>query len=511
MNHKLLKTIILILFFIILIKTAWICGDAYHGFVVVDNLVNGHGLRYNIQDRVQIQTSNLWIFVMAIFYSITREAFFTVTFLNILLSMIAMYLLLFKLPDSLDYSVLIGALILCFSKAFTDFSTSGLENSLTHLLVVLFFIFYFKNRVAWTNFIGVLLITNRMDTLIITLPILIFMNWNFRKQWSKWMWCWICLGIWELFLIFYYGFALPNTYYLKGCTGIPQIDMIKQGLLYFGDSIDLDPITLLFIFFGIAVYITIKFYKQWEFIGIVLYLLYVIKIGGCFMSGRFFVLPLLVTVILFSRFILSREILGGILLVMLLLAMINPYSPIKANANYGQGLGGMGDSGIADERGGYYKDGFGLLKWFRGQNMPRIKLFWDRADADQRNFKAGVKVRVDRIMGPEIFMGPRELYVLSNCALSDAMRSRLPALGAINTFNWRIGHFDRPMIEGEADSIFGENVIKNPDLHEYWDHLKPMITDPLFDWNRIKKVWNFNIGKYDHLIRHWKIKNGYIK
>jgi arabinofuranosyltransferase len=31
-----------------------------------------------------------------------------------------------------------------FSKAYIDYSTSGLENPLTHLLIVLFFIVYFN-------------------------------------------------------------------------------------------------------------------------------------------------------------------------------------------------------------------------------------------------------------------------------------------------------------------------------------------------------------------------------
>jgi len=61
------------------------------------------GLRWNIAERVQAYTHPLWLFAV----SAARLA------------------------------------VLVSSRAFTDYSTSGLENPLTHLLLASFFVVYF--------------------------------------------------------------------------------------------------------------------------------------------------------------------------------------------------------------------------------------------------------------------------------------------------------------------------------------------------------------------------------
>jgi len=69
--------ITLILFTIVLIKTAWVSDDAYITFRTVDNFVNGYGLNWNINERVQTYTNTMWMFVISIAYYFTHEAYFT--------------------------------------------------------------------------------------------------------------------------------------------------------------------------------------------------------------------------------------------------------------------------------------------------------------------------------------------------------------------------------------------------------------------------------------------------
>jgi len=67
----------LVALIIVLIKTAWLCDDAFITFRTMDNFVNGYGLRFNVVERVQAYTHPLWLFVMTIPYFFLREPFYT--------------------------------------------------------------------------------------------------------------------------------------------------------------------------------------------------------------------------------------------------------------------------------------------------------------------------------------------------------------------------------------------------------------------------------------------------
>ena len=44
---------LLILFTFIFLLNAWVCDDAYITFRTIDNFLHGHGLRWNVAERVQ--------------------------------------------------------------------------------------------------------------------------------------------------------------------------------------------------------------------------------------------------------------------------------------------------------------------------------------------------------------------------------------------------------------------------------------------------------------------------
>jgi len=46
------------------LANSWVGDDAYIMFRVVDNFVNGYGLRWNVANRVQAYTHPLWMLVM---------------------------------------------------------------------------------------------------------------------------------------------------------------------------------------------------------------------------------------------------------------------------------------------------------------------------------------------------------------------------------------------------------------------------------------------------------------
>ncbi|MCW8995176.1 MAG: hypothetical protein OQK77_05105, partial [Psychromonas sp.] len=66
-------------------------------------------------------------------------------------------------------------------------------------------------------------------------------------------------------------------------------------------------------------------------------------------------------------------------------------------------------------------------------------------------------------------------------------------------------HFERKIPNGYIETISsGANQIKDPDLHKYYDKLSLVIKGKLWDMNRLKEIWNFNLGKYNYLLANYE-------
>jgi arabinofuranosyltransferase len=150
---------------------------------------------------------------------------------------------------------------------------------------------------------------NRMDLALVFAPALVMVLWRSRNwQTVKWL----LLGqvpfiLWEIFATLYYGFPFPNTAYAKLNTGIPNGEYIQQGFLYLLNSIQFDPVTLATILASSGLILFSRKRKYYPLlVGMTLYVVYVIKVGGDFMSGRFLTVPLMCAVMMLSQIDLDR-------------------------------------------------------------------------------------------------------------------------------------------------------------------------------------------------------------
>jgi arabinofuranosyltransferase len=293
-TYRIVLAVLIILFCIVLIRRAWICDDAYITFRTVDNFIHGYRLTWNVTERVQAFTNPLWMFVLSLVYFFTHEIYITSLVVSILLAILVLIILARKLAVS-TIGAFFALLVLTLSKAYMDYSTSGLENSLSHLLIVAFFaIFFLQNdsirKFFFLSLVSSLGIFNRMDLALVFAPALVYSFWKVRSQRAFWMGV---LGqlpfiLWELFAVWYYGFPFPNTAYAKLNTGIPQGEYLQQGLLYLLNSIQFDPLTLASVAGGLAAAWLNKDRRNlWLATGLLAYLAYVVKVGGDFMSGAF--------------------------------------------------------------------------------------------------------------------------------------------------------------------------------------------------------------------------------
>jgi len=91
---RLLPLLLLLAYAIVLVRTAWMCDDAFITLRTVDNFVQGYGLVWNVGERVQAYTHPLWMFLLSAFYAFTREPYFTTLAISMALSLATVTLLL---------------------------------------------------------------------------------------------------------------------------------------------------------------------------------------------------------------------------------------------------------------------------------------------------------------------------------------------------------------------------------------------------------------------------------
>ena len=524
-----LRNIIIItlisLYVLIVVISAWLSDDAYITFRTVDNFINGFGLTWNVSERVQAYTHPLWMFILSASYFITKEIYFTSIAISILISIGVVLLLFYKLSNSITNTIFIG-LILIFSKAFIDYSTSGLENPLTHLLIVVFFILYFNDEEAGKklfklSLIASLAVLNRMDIVLIFLPALLVI---YFREVNKWRGLLITIAgfspfiLWEIFSLFYYGLPFPNTAYAKLNTGISQFELIQQGLHYLLFSFYLDPLTPAILLAGLIIPLVSKNKNLLTItIGITCYMIYIVNIGGDFMGGRFLSAPFLCSVIVISKinfksFRFSRVQIA-IFFIVIILGLLSPKPTIFSTANYGFSpkifkafrfgpyIVNM-YHGITDQRMWYYEF-TGLLN-----NVSERKIYKYLGIQDAQKLRESSKrVVVKDVIGMIGFYSGSKIHIVDSRALSDPLLSKLPSTEYWKQGHkpkpgekkWLIGHFTRKIPLGYIETITtGENQLQDMNLREYYDKLSFVTRGDLFDFNRLIEMWNLNTGKYDY-------------
>ena len=235
-------------------------------------------MRWNVGERVQL-THPLWFFLLSAGSWFTGELYYT-PFLSIFLTLLMLAGIgVTAHREPCKVVPLLAALL--FSRAFIDYSTSGLENPLSHFMLLAFLSLYWQVSrgylwvfaVSLTAALGML---NRLDLGLLFFPCMVHIGCRYHDRRTFAM---LILGMgplfaWLVFSLFYYGFLFPNTAYAKLGTGIPTAELCIQGLRYLQNSLTRDPVTL-------VVIVTARFSlsaRTWKHlpaaVGLALYLVY---------------------------------------------------------------------------------------------------------------------------------------------------------------------------------------------------------------------------------------------
>ncbi|HEY5658437.1 MAG TPA: hypothetical protein VIY27_11680, partial [Myxococcota bacterium] len=509
-----IRVLLVLVFFAVLLRTAWLSDDALITLRSVLNVTHGFGFTFNIDERVQTFTHPLWALLLTASYVVIGNVYFATFFLSIATSLVVFWMALGRAASAVQ-AWLIGVVLL-LSRAFVDYSTSGLENPLSSLLVAAFVIVALRPHAdgrprlvaLWT--VTSLLYLARPDNVLFAAPILLvssFRAGGIRPALRGAMIGLVPAAAWTAFSLVYYGFPFPNTAYAKLATGVPAGELILQGFAYLGNSLARDYVTLPTI---LTALVAVAVGRRRELLpiaaGILLSLFYVVKIGGDFMSGRFLTPALFCAVVLIWRLGLSRRGLWVAQGAVLIAGFTAPTPPPLSGSDYGAAEAAARakpgadhnfrqSRGIGDARAFYYPS-TGLLRSFaalRG-GAPWPDHAWAAAGRQRRSL--GKAVEIKSAVGMLGFFAGPSLHIVDTPALADPLLARLPAAKG-----WRIGHFYRVVPNGYVETLAsGRNQICDEGLASYYDKLALVTRGRLLNGRRLLEIWKLNAGRYDALI-----------
>jgi arabinofuranosyltransferase len=511
-NYFIAQALLIAAFTYVFLANAWLGDDAYITFRVIWNLLHGYGAVFNPGERVQAYTHPLWMFVMSAAHAVTREFFFTALAVSYALSLAAVLMVARTARSIAGMGIVV--LWLLSSKAFVDYTSSGLEYPLSYLLLALFYVRLSSvsdeplrpGDLARFGLLAGLAFVNRIDSVVLYLAPLAWMALGaFRRRDGGLvrlvLGFAIPAGIWLIFATVYYGFPFPNTYYAKVATGIPSSLLHRQGFAYLLNSFAHDPLTLGTVFALACVSVRGRTVVRMSALSAVLYVAYTVSVGGDFMSGRFFAMPFLVAVIAFVRVLGARTYHVAAAGALVAYNLLMPIVPIKTTGSYDAAWPWRSQNGIKDERGHYHRiTNVFFFSPFR--SLPDHT--WMREGVSFRN--GPDKVTVQGSIGfYGLMAGPSKLLVDRN-ALSDALLARLPVSPRLY-FEFYAGHYFRDIPPGYIESLTaGTNLIADPELHAYYDHLKSVISGPLLAASRFRSIWYLNAGAGRRMAKRYELR-----
>jgi arabinofuranosyltransferase len=518
----------------IVIVKAFVLEDAFIVFRSVQNFHNGYFFSALPDVRSQSFTSNLWTLLLLLGGYVSSNLPNVAIALSLACTLgTAVLMLMYNLQRQRPDLSILGLLLLALCNSFTDYSTGGLENPLSHLLLASFIVYL--GHTSWKKLdffilclIAGSLIANRYDQALLVLPTLtvVFLV---RQDWQQDIKR-ACAGfaplwLWMSFAWFYYGSIFPDTYFAKMHTGVPVLDRANLALLHHLRMMDLDFSGMILMLTAIGatllwlipiILTTMATRKnqqpyQWPSeanltlgalgTGIIAYNLYFFYAGGDFMAGRFMSIIMLTAVwvlLLLGQQISGRRLVLGLVVFTALCGakQLRPHLFVP-----GHGVGS--DDEIVRAMTFDYRL-FAQDWYFLQQNH-------DKKDWQQLGFSQALAadtapyptVYVDVSAGIiPYYAGPRH-KLIDTLGLSDPLLSRLPCtiLGAA-------AHCIRNVPAGYADFVAtGKTENMDSDLAAYVIPLFQIKTLPLFSAERIKILFAFSLGQYDSARKSYNAKH----
>jgi arabinofuranosyltransferase len=508
---------------VVFLKNAWVSESAYVVFRSIEQLMAGNGPRWNPHERVQSFSSPLWFWMLAFVRLFSRDAFLNALSVSLLCSASAILALKPVHKDHLKWGLFV--LLLLLSNSFFDYTSSGLEHPLGYLMLAaylyLFHQLYFEpERELETAALlakmcvltGLFLVFHIELLTLICIPTL-FTLWYHRKEFRPEQWA--CLAgvsvapllLWVLFSLVYYGSPFSTPVLAELNAGLTLTERWAEGGQFLLAALGADTITPVLILASAGLLLAVKNIPQRLLgLGLLFNLVAIVFTGADAMIGRYLAYPYLfaaaslVTYVVDTEALRSRPVALKLAAGCLAYLLVFPHNPIKSTHSYDRQYPSFG---ATDERGLYYLEG-SLWKYLNHPDKscrpPHAlslegcraaaadEVYFERERVGYFGFWAGLD---------KIIIGPQ--------APTDPLLARLP----LSREGAAAGQRKRALPEGYLESLKGETpTLPDPALNAYYEKLRVITQgEALIKTRRLRTIWEFNLGRYDHLLEDYTSRN----
>ncbi|MGH8004270.1 MAG: hypothetical protein ACRECJ_06075, partial [Limisphaerales bacterium] len=196
--------------------------DAFISFRYVRNFLDGHGLVFNIGERVEGYTNFFWIMLLALLTKLGLPLIETARWTGVLAAIgtlgVCMYAARRYYPERGWIWIAAAPFLLAANGALAYWAGSGLETALFTLLAAAGAATYFSRPAFSLLFIALATLTRPEGGLLAFLFGVIGILLK-QKNWKQTLTFWGVLALlllpFAIFKYFYYGSLLPNPFYAK--------------------------------------------------------------------------------------------------------------------------------------------------------------------------------------------------------------------------------------------------------------------------------------------------------
>lgn len=287
----------LIVFAILAWQLDFTQDDAYISYRYVANYINGHGLVYNIGERIEGFTNFGWV-VYLIFWGALGVEFLLMSKLTGFALGVGVVILTYLLAQAAfsrwgRWPALIATYLVAFNQSLAYWSPAGLETSAFAFLATLALYLYLRR--SWLLIAALTLAVWVRPEGALVAGLLIVVDLLVNRRLPRFViLCTAAAFVASLpFVVFklgYYGSILPNPFYAK--TGF-HLDQIVSGIEYVGRFMKH------YGFVGLGLIIPLAFFRRLSeplravWLYTVLYSIYIVLVGGDVLKVHRFFLPVL--------------------------------------------------------------------------------------------------------------------------------------------------------------------------------------------------------------------------
>lgn len=321
---------------------SFIQDDAFISFRYASNFVSEHELTWNVgEERVEGYTNFFWTILIALSMFLGQEPVMSSIYWGLLFAtgtLFLTYRLSWQLFNS-SWLAFLSMTLLGTNYTFSAYATGGLETQMqTCLIVACTFITFSKttkrSHLMMLSLLAGCALLTRLDSAIFVGVLFVFLLCSLARSsmslldktlatMALILPISVLLGLWFWWKLSYYGDILPNTYYVKAYLISPMI--LARGGFYIYDFLR-EYLLMPFVFLAIVFIDSLLKRREMSLLlgMVILWLIYLIKIGGDFMEFRLLVPILPFSFILISYLItsLANFRIQGALIMMIVLGSL---------------------------------------------------------------------------------------------------------------------------------------------------------------------------------------------